>query len=60
MSALKIKSDSFVAEHIPHCGNKFLIGNGYFGVRGTCEEFTKEQMPAVNMAGVYDRVGDGF
>ena len=57
---LKITSDAFVAEHIPHCGNKFLIGNGYFGIRGTMEEFTKEHMPAINMAGVYDKVGDGW
>lgn len=60
MAALNIKSDAFIAEHIPHSGNKFLIGNGYIGIRGTCEEFTKEQMPAVNMAGVYDKVGDGW
>ena len=31
-------------------GNRFLMGNGYFGIRGTLEEYTKKQMCAVNMA----------
>lgn len=60
MVELKIKSEQFLPDHIPHCGNKFLIGNGYVGIRGTMEEFTREHMPAVNMAGVYDKVGDGW
>lgn len=41
-------------------GNKFLTGNGYMGVRGTLEEYQKEQLTAVNLAGIYDRVGDGW
>lgn len=41
-------------------GNRYLIGNGYMGVRGTLEEFTKEQLAAVNLAGLYDQVGDGW
>lgn len=52
--------DGFDKELIPHFGNKYLIGNGYFGVRGTMEEYQKEQMCAVNMAGIYDRVGDAW
>lgn len=60
MNPFKIKSDTFVKEHIPHLGNKFLTGNGYIGIRGTMEEFTKEHMPAVNMAGIYDKAGDGW
>lgn len=60
MVHMKIKADAFAAEHIPHFGNKFLTGNGYLGIRGTMEEFTKEHMPAVNMAGIYDKVGDGW
>ena len=27
-------------------GNRFLMGNGYFGIRGTLEEYTKKQMCA--------------
>lgn len=50
----------FNNENIPWNGNRFLIGNGYFGIRGTLEEYTKEQMCAVNMAGIYDRAGSAW
>jgi trehalose/maltose hydrolase-like predicted phosphorylase len=39
-------------------GNKFLIGNGYLGRRGTLEEFTKDQKTATIVSGLYDRVGE--
>jgi trehalose/maltose hydrolase-like predicted phosphorylase len=39
-------------------GNTFLLGNGYFGYRGTLEEYTKEQKPATIVSGLYDQVGD--
>jgi len=38
-------------------GNRFLIGNGYLGYRGTLEEFSKDQMVALNMAGLFDQNG---
>lgn len=41
-------------------GNKYLIGNGYMGIRGTLEEARKEMLPAVNLSGIYDKVGDCF
>lgn len=41
-------------------GNRLLIGNGYLGIRGTLDEQGKEQMAAVNLAGIYDRVGSGW
>lgn len=47
-------------ESLPGLGNRFLIGNGYLGVRGTLEEYGREQMAAVNLAGIYDRFGDGW
>ncbi len=50
----------FDKNNIPWNGNRFLIGNGYFGIRGTLEEYTKEYMCAVNMAGIYDRAGDAW
>lgn len=50
----------FDRDNIPWNGNRFLIGNGYFGIRGTLEEYTKENMCAVNMAGIYDRAGDAW
>ncbi len=43
-----------------HHGNMFLTGNGAMGVRGTLCEYRSEYMPAVNLCGIYDRVGDGW
>lgn len=34
-----------------------MTGNGYMGFRGTLEEFGKEQLAAVTLAGVYDQAG---
>jgi len=56
MSDFLLISNEYKQENIAWYGNKFLIGNGYFGVRGTMEEYTKENMCAINLAGVYDRV----
>lgn len=39
-------------------GNRFLLANGYMGVRGTVEEAGRGDLPAINLAGVYDRHGD--
>lgn len=55
-----LSENIFNKENIPWNGNRFLIGNGYFGIRGTLEEYTKEQMCAVNMAGIYDRAGSSW
>jgi len=58
MNKMTIKTNEYYEKLIPHNGNKFLTGNGYFGVRGTMEEHKKENMPCVNLAGIYDKVGD--
>ena len=58
MEQKSISETLFDKTNIPFYGNKFLIGNGYFGIRGALEEYKKENMPAVNMAGIYDKVGD--
>lgn len=60
MKELLISSKSFQEQDIPDLGNRFLHGNGYLGVRGTLEEYGKEQLAAVNLAGIYDRRGDGW
>lgn len=39
-------------------GNKYMIGNGYMGYRGTLDEFSKEQLVSVTLAGLYDKAGD--
>lgn len=60
MSNFVVRADEFIEKNIAWYGNKFLAGNGYFGVRGTMDEYTKENMCAINMAGIYDRVGDSW
>lgn len=39
-------------------GNRFLIANGYMGYRGTLDEWGRDEMAAVNIAGFYDRFED--
>lgn len=53
-----VTEKEFNVQNIPFYGNKLLIGNGYFGIRGTMEEYKKDNMPALNMAGIYDKVAD--
>lgn len=60
MRNLRIEETGFDPEKITGNGNKFLVGNGYMGVRGTPEEAKKAQCAAVNLAGIYDRVGNGW
>ncbi|MDR1737064.1 MAG: glycoside hydrolase family 65 protein [Oscillospiraceae bacterium] len=38
-------------------GNRFLVGNGFMGYRGTMDEWGREQLAAVCLAGVYDQNG---
>lgn len=47
-------------EAVPDNGNRFLVGNGYLGIRGTLDEHGRDQLAAVNLAGIYDQVGDGW
>lgn len=56
----KIRDYGYDKENATCNGNKYLIGNGYLGIRGTLEEYTKELLPAINLAGIYDQVGDAF
>ena len=51
-----IRDTGFSKNNIDWFGNKYLIGNGRFGIRGTPEEFTSDHRPAVNLSGVYDKV----
>ncbi|WP_339249588.1 glycosyl hydrolase family 65 protein [Paenibacillus sp. FSL P2-0136] len=53
-----VSERSFEPGRITANGNKFMTGNGYMGFRGVLEEFGKEQLAAVTLAGVYDRAGD--
>ncbi|MCR4695115.1 MAG: glycoside hydrolase family 65 protein [Pseudobutyrivibrio sp.] len=51
-----IKAEEFDPDKVEWNGTRFLLGNGRIGVRGTLDEYGKDQCVAVNMAGVYDQV----
>ena len=56
----KIRENGYHPERITDNGNRFLTGNGYMGIRGTYDEYEKEHLPAVNLAGIYDKAGEGW
>ncbi len=56
----KIKDKGFKKENIAEYGNRFLIGNGYMGVRGTADEYEKSELVAINLSGIYDKAGEGW
>lgn len=51
-----LKEVGFSAGKIVENGNKFLIGNGYLGYRGTLDEFGAKECVGLNVAGLYDGV----
>ena len=53
-----IEKNDFETADIEKHGSKFLLGNGFMGYRGTMEEYTAEQLVAVNLAGFFD-LADG-
>ncbi|MGG6312550.1 glycoside hydrolase family 65 protein [Paenibacillus macerans] len=53
-----VRESGFDPDRIAHHGNKFMIGNGVLGYRGTLEEFGKSELTATIVAGLYDKVGD--
>jgi nigerose phosphorylase len=52
VSETAFRSDASVAN-----GNKYMIGNGYIGIRGTLEEHGRSELAGCTLAGLYDRVG---
>lgn len=58
MIGWELTEKGFHPDKIAHLGNKFLIGNGYMGVRGTLDEFDSDKLVAINLAGIYDQVDD--
>jgi kojibiose phosphorylase/nigerose phosphorylase len=60
MQLWRIEEEGFEEAQVSSVGNKYLIGNGYLGVRGTLQEYKNEQLTAINLAGIYDQVGDGW
>ena len=58
-----MKNSTFVKtgydpETVVQDGNRFLLANGYLGIRGTAEEADSSALPAVNLAGLYDQYED--
>lgn len=53
-----LREIGYSKEDIDYCGNKFLMGNGYLGVRASLDEYSSEERACINLAGVYDRNGD--
>ncbi|MEK4994211.1 MULTISPECIES: glycosyl hydrolase family 65 protein [Paenibacillus] len=53
-----VKDSCFDKQLVTTNGNKYMLGNGYMGYRGTLEEFSKTELAAVTLAGLYDRAGD--
>ncbi|AHF88991.1 kojibiose phosphorylase [Opitutaceae bacterium TAV5] len=57
-SLWSIHHEGFQSGDIEKNGSKFIIANGVMGVRGTLEEFDKNQLAACTLAGLYDQVSD--
>lgn len=60
MDTWNVYEEGFNNENIVNNGNKFMTGNGYMGFRGTMEEYTKNQLVACNISGLYDRHGNSW
>jgi nigerose phosphorylase len=60
MAVWTVYEDRFNNKNIVNNGNKFMTGNGYMGFRGTMEEYTKNELVACNISGLYDRQGNSW
>ncbi len=49
-----VEKTGFDTADIELHGSKYLLGNGFMGYRGTMEEYTAEQLVALNLAGFFD------
>lgn len=55
-----ISEEGFSPEKITERENRFFCGNGYLGIRGSLQEFRKDKLPAINLSGIYDKVGEAW
>lgn len=55
-----VEQQGWRREEIEFLGSKFTIGNGYFGYRGTLEEYSREQLTACTLSELYDDSGSGW
>ncbi len=58
MDSWKLSREGFDPSQVVTDGNRFLCANGYMGLRGVVEEGRPSDLPAITLAGVYDRNGD--
>ena len=58
MDTWSLEKTGYDPETVLSDGSRFLLANGYMGLRGTPEEADRSACPAVNLAGVYDRFGE--
>ena len=58
MNTWLLEQSGYDPARVQSDGNRFLLANGYMGLRGTVEEAGRESCPALNLAGVYDRFED--
>ncbi len=58
MNLWSIEKNGFDICDIEKHGSKYLLGNGFLGYRGTMEEYSADQLVAVNLAGFFD-LADG-
>ena len=54
----ELVQNTYRKEDIILDGNRFLLGNGHLGYRGTLEEYGKEELVSLLIAGVYDQYQD--
>ena len=52
-----IREEGYEEAKAATLGSRYLIGNGYIGIRGTLEEYEADKLPAINLAGIYDQSG---
>lgn len=55
-----VSQKGYDKKNIEFFGSKFCIGNGYFGYRGTLEEYGKEQLTACTLSEIFDDSGSGW
>ncbi|KAF0095785.1 MAG: kojibiose phosphorylase [Puniceicoccaceae bacterium 5H] len=58
--AWTLNAEDWNPDAITEHGNRFLLGNGHMGYRGTLEEFGPDERVGVLLPGVFDQVGDAW
>ena len=54
-NSFRLEEKEFIKDNIHKNGNRFLIGNGYLGYRGTLDEYDKNDLVAFTIPGLFDK-----